>query len=79
MRKNLFTTIGGIMSGFALIPISVGTAGKHMPDWLYLACLFIGTMGPVIIGVGAKGQDEHSDAAQVQQSTVANEEKAQGK
>lgn len=58
MRRNWFTTVGGIMSGFALVPIALGTASVHMPSWLYISCIFIGTMGPVVIGVGAKGQDE---------------------
>lgn len=52
------------MAGFALIPPSIGTYAKYsghplqMPDWLYLVCLFLGILGPVVIGVGAKGQDE---------------------
>jgi len=59
-RKNWFTTIGGIMAGFGLVPIALGTGHVKMPDWLYIACIFVGTLGPVVIGVGAKGQDEHS-------------------
>jgi hypothetical protein len=64
MRKNWFTTVGGIMAGFALIPIAIGTyahdAGVHiqMPSWLYLGCIILGTLGPVVIGVGAQGQDQ---------------------
>ncbi len=64
-RRNWFTTIGGIMSGFTLIPIAWGTAiNQHvignypMPGWLFLLCVCLGALGPVVIGVGAKGQDE---------------------
>jgi hypothetical protein len=74
IRNNWFTTIGGIMAGFGLIPISVGTAGKSMPNWLYLVCIFVGTLGPVVIGVGAKGQDEHSDLQEVKNATIKKEE-----
>jgi len=71
MRKNWFTTIGGIMAGFGVVPIAFGTAHVALPAWLYVACIFLAAMGPVIIGVGAKGQDEHSTITQVEQSTVA--------
>lgn len=70
-KTNMLTTIGGIMAGFALIPIAVGTAHIHMPSWLYLVCIFLGTLGPVVIGVAAKGQDEHSTIDQVQASSKA--------
>ena len=71
MRKNWFTTVGGIMAGFGLIPIAFGTAHVALPSWLYILCIFVGTMGPVVIGVGAKGQDEHSTIDQVNRSTQA--------
>lgn len=58
MRKNWLTTVGGIMSGFLLIPPALGTAHVSMPSWLYVICIFVGTLGPVVIGVAAKGQDE---------------------
>jgi hypothetical protein len=75
MRKNWFTTIGGIMAGFGLVPIALGTGHVHMPDWLYIVCIFVGTLGPVVIGVGAKGQDEHSTQDQV----AASQSKADSK
>jgi hypothetical protein len=58
------------MSGFALVPIALGTAHVSMPGWLYIICIFVGTMGPVVVGVGAKGQDQHSTAEQVEQATT---------
>jgi len=66
MRKNWFTTVGGIMAGFGLVPIALGTSHVKMPDWMYIVCVFMATLGPVVIGVGAKGQDEHSTPDQVQ-------------
>lgn len=68
-RTSTLTTIGGIMSGFLLIPEALGTAHVHMPSWLYILCLFIGTLGPVVIGVGAKGVDDHSTLDQVQKAS----------
>jgi hypothetical protein len=68
MRKNWLTTVGGIMSGFLLVPEAIGAAGHPMPGWLYTICIFVGTLGPVVIGVGAKGQDEHSTVEQVQKA-----------
>jgi ABC-type transporter Mla maintaining outer membrane lipid asymmetry permease subunit MlaE len=65
----MLVTIGGIMSGFMLVPEALGTAHVAMPSWLYLVCIFVGTLGPVVIGVGAKGQDEHSTLDQVQKAT----------
>ncbi len=70
MRTNVLTTIGGIMSGFLLIPTALGTAKVAMPGWLYLTCIVVGTLGPVVIGVAAKGQDEHSTKKQVEDATA---------
>ena len=69
MLKYWLTTVGGIMSGFLLIPTALGSAHVAMPGWLYLTCIVVGTLGPVVIGVAAKGQDEHSTVSQVESST----------
>jgi hypothetical protein len=74
MRKNWLTTVGGIMAGFGVIPIALGTAHVAMPSWLYVLCICFGAMGPVVIGVAAKGQDQHSTTTQVLASTVQNPE-----
>lgn len=66
MRTSKLATIGGIMAGFAGIPIAWGAAiNQHlidesyrMPGWFFLMCVSLGVLGPVIIGVAAKGQDE---------------------
>jgi hypothetical protein len=68
-KKNWLVTLGGIMAGMGVIPISLGAAHAHMPGWVYNICIFAAALGPVIIGVAAKGQDEHSTTAQVNQST----------
>lgn len=75
MRKNWFTTIGGIMGGFGLIPIAVGTAARElpnahimMPGWMYLVCIILAAMSPIVIGVGAKGQDEHPSEDQIRKA-----------
>jgi hypothetical protein len=69
MRKNWLTTAGGIISLLGGVPIALGTAGVHMPNWLYIICISGTVIGPGLIGLAAKGQDEHSTTDQVQQST----------
>lgn len=73
MRKNWLTTIGGIMAGCIGIPIAVSTAGYHLPEWLGLIFVILGTLGAVVVGVAAKGQDEHSTADQVELATEKKE------
>jgi hypothetical protein len=57
--KNWFTTAGGILAAFALLPdmwgsaIQNGTIHAVMPGWFYILCVFLGKVGPVLIGVGA--------------------------
>ena len=70
MRTNTLTTIGGIMAGFGVVPIAFGTAHVALPGWLYATCIFLAAIGPVVIGVAAKGQDTHSTEAQIQQATT---------
>jgi hypothetical protein len=71
MKKNWLTTVGGIMASFGVIPIALGSSGVHMPSWLYVLCISFAALGPAIIGVAAKGQDEHSTPTQVAQSGAA--------
>jgi hypothetical protein len=71
MRTNLLTTIGGIMALFGAIPIALGTAGIHMPNWLYVLCISFGVLGPGIVGISAKGQDVHSTADQVEKASTS--------
>jgi hypothetical protein len=68
-RSNLLTTIGGIMALFASIPVALGMAHVAMPGWFYATCVTLGVLGPGIVGLAAKGQDEHSTDVQVQQAT----------
>lgn len=70
MRKNWLTTAGGIITLFAGIPPALGAAHVAMPGWLYMVCIMCGVIGPGIIGIGAKGQDEHSTTAEVNQATI---------
>jgi hypothetical protein len=61
MRKNWLTTVGGIMAAFGTIPIALGTAHVRMPAWLYMVCISLAALGPAVIGVAAKGQDEPAE------------------
>jgi uncharacterized YccA/Bax inhibitor family protein len=72
MRTNLLVTIGGIMAGFLAIPLGMATLGYPLPKALAMAMILIGMIGGIVTGVAAKGQDEHSTAAQVQLSTLEN-------
>lgn len=75
--SNGLTTFGGVIAALGAIPIGIGTFDKefhkhiNMPDWLYIICIFAAALGPVLVGVGAKGKDEHSTTDEVQQSTKA--------
>jgi len=70
-RSSNLATIGGIMAGFAGIPIAWGAAinahiistSYQMPGWFFLLCVSLGVLGPVVIGVAAKGQDDHATPA----------------
>jgi hypothetical protein len=66
MRKNWLTTIGGIMALMGGIPIALGSAHVAMPPWFYLLCISCGVIGPGIIGIAAKGQDEQTKPNQVE-------------
>jgi len=47
------------MSAFTLIPtswgaaINAGTIHDVMPGWLYMFCIVVGMLGPVVTGVGS--------------------------
>lgn len=66
MRKNWLTTIGGIMALMGGIPIALGSAHVAMPPWFYLLCISCAVIGPGIVGIAAKGQDEQSKPSQVE-------------
>lgn len=75
MKKNWMTTLAGIMVGLGQIPLGLQYA--HLPFALPLwwnAAQFplwlVGTVGGVLVGVAAKGQDEHSDVKEVEGETV---------
>jgi hypothetical protein len=70
MRKNWLTTVGGIMGGCLGVPLIVAQAGYRLPGWLALTFVCIGAVGGVIVGVAAKGQDEHSTSAEVQAADI---------
>jgi hypothetical protein len=71
MRKNWLTTIGGIMALMGGIPIALGSAHVAMPPWFYLLCISCGVIGPGIIGIAAKGQDEQQKPNQVEIAQIA--------
>ncbi len=70
MRKNWLTTVGGIMAGFSGIGLAAQAAGYHLPEWLGLTLFLIGSVGAIVVGVAAKGQDEHSTQGEVQAATL---------
>jgi len=76
MRKNWLTTLGGGIGLFSGLPIIWGTAVKDgmmhtpMPGLLYVFCMFSLPLSLGIIGLAAKGQDEHSTFNEVEKSSV---------
>lgn len=68
MRKNWLTTVAGIMTGIGTFPPLLLAAGYHLNQNVSLAMFVAGLLGGVLLGVAAKGQDEHSTMTQVQQA-----------
>jgi hypothetical protein len=75
MFKNWFTTLAGIMAGLGTLPLMVTASHVAFPLW-WNSCQFplylCGMIGTIMLGMAAKGQDEHSTAQQV---AVATEKK----
>jgi len=69
MRKNWMTTAGGIMALFIGLPTILAASHLNTPNWFSVACIVIGTLGGGLVGLAAKGQDEHSTVSQVEAST----------
>lgn len=72
MRKNWLTTLGGVMVGLGTLPMLVTASHAAFPLW-WNSCQFplvlVGLIGGILLGIAAKGQDEHSTVQQVQAST----------
>ena len=66
-RKNWMTTLGGIMAGLGTLPLLATASHLDLPLW-WNYCQFplflIGSIGTIILGVAAKGQDEHNTPPQ---------------
>lgn len=77
MRKNWLTTVAGILSGLGTLPVLVINSGATVPSWwahVTFPLTLLGLLGLVLLGVSAKGQDEHSTQTQVQVSTIESKE-----
>jgi hypothetical protein len=79
MFKNWFVTLAGIMASLVGVPLAVITyyativkAGP--PTWFmnYMAfpMVLLGTIGTALMGVAAKGADQHSTAGQIAAATA---------
>ena len=72
-KSSLLVTIAGIMAGLGGIPVLVAAAGVAPPSWwthVTFPLVLIGIVGMVLTGVAAKGQDDHSTAAQIKTATI---------
>ena len=82
MKKNWLTTTGGIMAGLGTLPLLVSSSHVAFPLW-WNSCQFplilVGMIGAILMGYAAKGQDEHSTIAQVQNSSAKAEIKQEAK
>ena len=79
MFKNWFVTIAGIMASMLGVPVAVlsyyATIAKAgPPEWftqyLQFPLVLVGILGTVLLGVAAKGADQHSTQNQVAISTA---------
>ena len=68
MRKNWMTTVGGLLAG---IPGAILASGLVLPPTYHQMLALMGALGVLLLGVAAKGQDEHSTSTQVAVSTQA--------
>ena len=73
MRKNWLTSVGGILAGAST---AVLTSGLTLPPTYQHFFAALGALGVAIVGIAAKGQDEHSTSTQVALSTAAADAKA---
>lgn len=81
MWKNWVVTLGGIMVGLGTLPGIVTASHVAFPLYwnsLQFPLYLIGALGAILLGVSAKGADQHSTVAQVQQSTQEAIAKAPG-
>ena len=72
-KSSLLVTIAGIMAALGGIPVLVATAGVTPPAWwihLTFPLVLVGIVGTALLGVAAKGQDDHSTAAQIKTATI---------
>jgi hypothetical protein len=74
MFKNWFTTVAGVMVGLGTLPSVVTASHAAFPLW-WNSCQFplylCGAIGAIMLGIAAKGADEHSTANQVAMATAA--------
>lgn len=70
MRKNWLTTVAGVMTAVGGFPIALGAMGYHINQTASLVMVVVGMLGGAVLGVAAKGQDEHSTIAQVEGATA---------
>jgi hypothetical protein len=69
LRKNWMTTLGGVLAGLGTLPLLVTASHVAFPLWwndVQFPLFLCGAAGTIIMGLAAKGQDEHSTPAQMQ-------------
>jgi hypothetical protein len=73
MFKNWFTTLAGIMAGLGTLPMMAGASHVAIPLWwnnCQFPLILVGAIGVIMLGVAAKGADEHSTQNEVAVSSV---------
>lgn len=82
--KNWVPTLGGYLTALGSVPVIAGTIANqfpsiplHIPGRIYGLCILMGALGVPMIGLSAKGKDEHSTVDQVQQSSKDNKARMQ--
>ena len=70
MFKNWVTTVAGVMAAVGSFPLTLATLGYQINHTFSLVMAVIGLLGLALLGVAAKGADQHSTTAQAAASTA---------
>lgn len=70
------TTLGGILAGLGTLPLLATASRISFPNYwndLQFPLFLCGAIGTIVLGVAAKGVDDHSTAPQMQAATIQKE------
>jgi uncharacterized membrane protein (Fun14 family) len=68
--KNWVTTVAGLMSSIGGFPVALAALGYHINQTFSLVMAVIGLLGLALMGLAAKGADQHSIQSQIDAATA---------